>query len=143
MEKLTEDSSPQISVSEVTYNEDSGTALIKFETLQGEAKMTNLKILRWVVFAACMALLAILAIKFIIRILKVCSNHIDHYSLNTKTTQNHEHLNNEGKYLAVTSAPPSLTEARETYFDSSNIISIAQNQERLNREIKFLEQGKE
>lgn len=45
VEKLTEDSSPQISASEVTYNGDSGMALIKFETVQGEEKMTNLKIL--------------------------------------------------------------------------------------------------
>lgn len=43
----------------------------------------------------------------------------------------------------MTSAPPSLTEAREPDFDSSIIISIAQNQEKLNQEIKFLEQGKE
>ena len=35
VEKLTEDSAPQISASEVTYNSDQGTALIKFETVQG------------------------------------------------------------------------------------------------------------
>ena len=33
MEKLSEDSAPQITASEVTYNQDKGTALIKFETV--------------------------------------------------------------------------------------------------------------
>ena len=54
--------------------------------------MTNLEILGSVLFAGCMALLAIPAIKVIIRILKVCSNHMDHYSLDTKTTKNNKDL---------------------------------------------------
>ena len=59
LEILTEDSSPQISASEVTYNADSGNALIKFETVSGESEMTNLEILGWVLFSVCMVILAI------------------------------------------------------------------------------------
>ena len=99
--------------------------------------MTNLEILGKVLFTVCMALLAILAINVIIRILKVCSNHIYHYTINTKTTENHKDLNYEGKHLAVTSAPPLLTKAKDMDFNSCNIISINQNQEKLNWEIKF------
>ena len=44
VEKLTEDSAPKILASEVTYNSDQGTALIKFETVQGDSKMTNWEI---------------------------------------------------------------------------------------------------
>ena len=104
--------------------------------------MTNLEILGWVLFAVCMAILAILATKVIIRILKVCGNRTDHYTVNTKT-ENYEDLDYEEKYQAVTSAQLALTEAKDRDFDSSNIISITQNQEKINKEIKFLEQGKE
>ena len=58
-------------------------------------------------------------------------------------TVNHEDLDYEEKYQARTSAPSALTEGKDRDFDSSNIISITQNQEKINKEIKFLEQGKE
>ena len=58
MEKLTETSYPQLSSQKVTYNTDFGTALINFESLQGEkSKMNTLQIVGWVVFAAFIALL--------------------------------------------------------------------------------------
>ena len=104
VEKLTEDSSPQISASEVTYNAECGNALIKFETVSGESKMTNLEILGWVLFAVCMAILAIPATKVIIRILNVCGNRTDHYTINMKT-KNHEDLDYEEKYQAITPSP--------------------------------------
>ena len=44
MEKLTEDSAPQISTSEVTYNSDQGMALIMFETVQGDLRISNWEI---------------------------------------------------------------------------------------------------
>ena len=105
--------------------------------------MINLEICGWIVFTLCMALLAIPAIRAIIKILKVCNNRTDQYSLDTKATKDQDDQEKEGRYLAMTSALPSLTETMETKFYSSNIISIAQNQERLNREMKFLEQEKE
>ena len=82
-------------------------------------------------------------IKVIIRILKVCSNRTDHSNPDTKTTDDREDHDNEGRYLAITSAPLSQPQTKETDFNSNNIILIAQNQERPNREIKFLEQGNE
>ena len=71
VEKLTKDSAPQISASEVTYNSDSGTALIKFETVQGESRMTNWEICGWIVFTLCMVLLAIPALRAINRVIKL------------------------------------------------------------------------
>ena len=86
--------------------------------------MTNLEILGWVLFAVCMAILAIPATKVIIRILKVCGNCTDHYTINIKT-ENHEDLDYEEKYQAGTSTPSALTKGKDRDFDSSNIISIA------------------
>ena len=106
--------------------------------------MSNIKILGWVVFAACMALLAIPAIQVIIRILKICSNRMDHYNLDNNTAEDCEDQVGQGKYLAVTSAPPSQpgnhSMMKETDNNSNDFMSITQNQERLNREIKNLEQ---
>ena len=42
-------------------------------------------------------------------------------------TVNHEDLDYEEKYQAMTSAPPALTKAKDMDFDSNNIISIPQN----------------
>ena len=36
-----------------------------------------------------------------------------------------------------------MTEGKDSDFDSSSIKSITKNQEKINKEIKFLEQGKE
>ena len=144
MEKLTEESSPQISAQEVTY-----TALIKFKSLQGEtSKMNTLKIVGWVVFAVFMALLAILATKAIIKILKISNKRTDHYNLDNNTS---EEPKDQDKYLALTTTHPSHTRNpsmtkdldHDQYTDSSkNIISITYNQERLNRDIRYLEQEK-
>ena len=122
----------------MTYNADSDTALIKFETVFGESKMTNLEILGWVLFTVCMAILAIPATKIIIRILKICRNPMDHYTVDTKT-EDHEDLDYKEKYQAKTSATPAMTEGKGD-FDSGNIISITRNQDKINKEIKFLEQ---
>ena len=69
VEKLTDDSAPQISASEVTYNSDQGTSLIKFKTFQGDSKMTNWEICGWIVFALGMIVLAKLAIRSINRVI--------------------------------------------------------------------------
>ena len=140
VEKLTEDSSPQISASEVTYNADSGTALIKFETVSGESKMTNLEILGWVIFSVCMVILAIPAYKAIKKILNICGNCTDTYTVELKTSN--KDLDFEEKYQAKTSATPVITEDKGD-FDSGNIISIARNQDKINKEIRFLELEKD
>ena len=36
---ISKDPAPQISTSEVTWNQDQGTALFKFETVQGDSRM--------------------------------------------------------------------------------------------------------
>ena len=103
--------------------------------------MTNLESLGWVIFSVCMVILAIPAYKAIKKILNICGNHTDTYTVEMKT--NDEDLGYEDKYQAKTSATPAMTDGKDSDFDSSNIISITKNQENINKEIKFLEQGKE
>ena len=103
--------------------------------------MKNLEILGSVIFLVCMVILAIPAYKAIKKILNICGNCTDTYTVGTKTRD--KDLDYEEKYQAKTSATPAMTEGKDSDFNSSNIISIAKNQEKINKEIKFLEQGKE
>ena len=97
MEKLTENSSPQISGLEVTYNSYSGMTLIKFESLHGEAtKMSTLKIVGWGLFATFIILLAIPITKAIIKILKICNKRTNQYNLDNNTA---EEPMNQDKYM--------------------------------------------
>ena len=95
-----------------------------------------------------MALLAIPDTKAIIKILENCNKRTDHYNLDDNTS---EEPKDQDKYLAITTAHPSHAGNQSVTKDSdhdqyrkssNNIILIAQNQEHLNREIKYLEQGK-
>ena len=47
IEKISEDPAPQITASEVTWNQDQGTALFKIETVQGDSGISNCKICDW------------------------------------------------------------------------------------------------
>ena len=102
--------------------------------------MTNLEILGWVLFSVCMLILAIPAYKAIKKILNICGNRTDTYTVEMKTSD--EDLDYEEKYQAKTSATPAMTEDKGD-FDSGNTISIARNQDKINKEIRFLKLEKE
>ena len=72
-------------------------ALIKFESLQGEAtKMSTLKIVELGLFATFIVLLAIPVTKAIIKILKICNKRTDKYNLDNNTA---EEPMNQDKYM--------------------------------------------
>ena len=124
-------------------NQDKGMALFKIERIQEDSGISNLDICGWIVFALCMALLAIPAIRAIMKVIKVCNNCTEQYSLDTKISEDQEDLETEGKYKAVSYVPPSLTENKDMTFNPKTINSMTRNQERLDKEIKFLEKDKE
>ena len=75
--------------------------LVKFKSKEGENSTSILKIVGWVTLAACMALLIIPATKVIIRILKICGEKTDHYTLDEFTSSKSK---DQGKYLEKLSA---------------------------------------
>ena len=80
MERLTEQSSPQISGQDVTYNSDTSPAVIKFESFhsrsRGQNRMGTPKIVGWCLFGTFIILLAITIVKAIIKILKISNRKI-------------------------------------------------------------------
>ena len=59
VEKISEDPARQITASEVTWNQDQGTALFKIETVQRDSGISNWEICGWTVLALEMVILAI------------------------------------------------------------------------------------
>ena len=74
VEKLSEDPAPQITDSEVTWNQDQETALFKIETVQRDSGISNWEIGGYIMLALGMIILAIPAIKAIKQIVKSCGD---------------------------------------------------------------------
>ena len=51
VDKLSEDTAPQITASEVTWNQDQGTALFKIETVQRDSGILNWEIGGYIMLA--------------------------------------------------------------------------------------------
>ena len=81
VDKLSEDTAPQISASEVTWNQDQGTALFKIETVQRDSGTSNWEIGGYIMLALGMIILAIPAIKAIKWVIKSCGDRTRTYSL--------------------------------------------------------------
>ena len=105
--------------------------------------MTNWEICGWIVFTLGMVVLAIPAIRAINRVIKICGDGTQKYSLEEKYSQDQEDLETKGKYKAVSYTPPSLAEHKDTKFDPKPTNSMARIQEKLDKEIKFLEKDRE
>ena len=65
VDKLSDDSSPQITASEVTWTEDKGKALFEIKTVQRDSGFSAWGASRYIMLALGVILLAILAIKAI------------------------------------------------------------------------------
>ena len=143
VEKISKDSAPQITVSEITWNQDQGTALIKFETVQGDSRMSNWEICGWTVSALGIVILAIPTIRAINRVIKACGDHTKKYSLDKKHSKDQKDRETEGKYKAVSYTPQSLAEHKDTNFYPKPTNSMARFQEKLDNEINFLDKDRE
>ena len=135
VDKLSEDTAPQISASEVTWNQDQGTALFEIKTVQKDSGISNWAIGGYVVLALGMIILAIPAIKVIKWIIKSCGDRTRTYSIDEEEVENKKKP--IGKYSAVMYTPSSVeTEATGYNFKSST--SMTMLQDKLEQEISVL-----
>ena len=86
--------------------------------------MSNWEICGWIVFALGMVVLAILAIKAINRVIKVCGNHTRKYSMD-KNSKNQEDPETKGKYKAISYTTTSPTEHEDMKFGPKPTNSMA------------------
>ena len=84
VDKLSEDTAPQITASEVTWNQDQGTALFNIEIVQRDSGILNWEIGGYIMLALGMIILAIPAIKAIKWIVKSCGDHTRTYSIDNE-----------------------------------------------------------
>ena len=135
VDKLSEDSAPQITASEVMWNQDQGKALFEIKTVQRDSGISGWGIGGYIVLALGMIILAFPAIKAIKWIIKSCGDRTRTYSIDKKEVEDKKKL--IGKYNAVMYTPSSV-ETEATGYDPKPSTSMAMLQDKLEQEISVL-----
>ena len=105
VDKLSEDSAPQITASEVTWNQDQGKALFEIKTVQRDSGLSGWGIGGYIVLALGMIILAIPAIKAIQWIRKSCGGRTRTHSIDKEEAE--DKLEPIRKYNSVKYTPSS------------------------------------
>ena len=87
VDKLSEDSSPQITASEVTWTQDQGKALFEIKTVQRDSGLSGWGASGYIMLALGMILLAIPAIKAIQWIRRSCGGDSRTHSINKEEAE--------------------------------------------------------
>ena len=134
VDNLSEDSSPQISASEVNWIQDQGKALFEIKTFQRDSGFTAWGARRYIMLALGMILLAIPTIKFIHWIRKSCRGRSG-----THTTDEEESEDNREPVVIHNSVQysPSSEDTVRTAYDSKPTTSMAKLQDQLEHEIQI------
>ena len=138
VDKLSKDSAPQITASEVTWNQDQGKALFEIKTVQRDSGLSGWGIGGYIILALGMIILAIPVIKAIKWIIKSCGDRTRTYSIDKEEIEDKKERKSEGKYKAVVYTPSPI-ENDGTYYNSKPTTSMARFQEKLNNEISILD----
>ena len=140
VDKISEDNTPEISASEVTWNQDQGASLFKIETLQRDSGTSSLVIGGYIMLALGMILLALPALRAIKWVIKSCGGHTRTHSLDEEESEDKKERKTEGKYKTVvyTPSPPTPAENQERDDDSIPSTSMARFQDKLENEISIL-----
>ena len=140
VDKLSEDTAPKISASEVTWNQDQGAALFKIETLQRDSGTSSWIIGGYIMLALGMILLALPALRAIKWVIKSCGGCTRAHSLDDEESEDKKEHKTKGKYKTVvyTPSPPSPAENEGKDNDSIPSTSMARFQDKLENEISIL-----
>ena len=134
VDKLSEDSSPQITVSEVTWTQDQGKALFEIKTVQRDSRFSAWGASGYIMLALGMILLAIPAIKAIQRFKKSCGGGSRTQSIDEEETK--DKIEPVVRYNSVKYSPSSEETVRTAY-DSKPSTSMAKLQDQLEQEISI------
>ena len=135
VDKLSEDSSPHITASEVTWNQDQGKALFEIKTVQRDSGISGWGISGYIVLALGMIILAFPMIKAIKWIIKSCGDRNRAYSINDEEIEDKNRPTK--KYNAVMYTPAS-EETEATGHDPKPSSSMKMLQDKLEHEISVL-----
>ena len=140
VEKISEDNTPEISASEVTWNQDQGALSFKIETLQRDSRTLSWIIGEYIMLALGMILLALPAQRAIKWVIKSCGGHTRTHSLDDEESEDKKERKTEEKYKTVvyTPSPPSPAENKGRDDDSIPSTSMARFQDKLENEISIL-----
>ena len=135
VDKLSEDSAPQITMSEVTWNQDQGKTLFEIKTVQRDSGLSGWGVSGYIMLALGMILLAFPAIKAIQWIKKSCGGRTRTHSIKEEEAEDKQKP--IGKYNSV-KYTPSSEETEKTDYDSKASTSMAKLQDKLEQEISVL-----
>ena len=135
VDKLSEDSSPQITASEVTWTQDQGKALFEIKTVQRDSGLSGWGASGYIMLALGMILLAIPAIKAIQWIKKSCGGRSRTHSIDEEETK--DKIEPVVRYNSVKYSPSSEETVRTDY-NSKPSTSMAKLQDKLEHEISIL-----
>ena len=134
VDKLSEDSSLQIMVSEVTWTQDQGKALFEIKTVQRDSGLSGWGASGYIMLALGMILLAIPAIKAIQWIKKSCGGRNGNHTTDEEESEDNREpvvIHNSVKYC------PSSEDTVRLDYDSKSTTSIARMQEQLEHEMRI------
>ena len=135
VDKLSEDSSPKITGSKVTWTQDQGKALFEIKTVQRDSGLSGWGVSGYIMLALGMILLAIPAIKAIQWIKRSCGGRTRNHPIDEEEAE--DKLDSIGKYNSV-KYTPSSEGTEKTDYDSKPSISMAKLQDKLEHEISIL-----
>ena len=134
VDKLSEDSSPQITASEVTWTQDQGKALFEIKTVQRDSGFSAWGASGYIMLALGVILLAIPAIKAIQWIKKSCGGRSGTHTIEEEETE--DNIEPVIRYNSVKYSP-SLEETVKTAYNSKPSTSMAKLQDQLEHEIRI------
>ena len=134
VDKLSEDSSPQITASEVTWTQDQGKALFEIKTVQRDSGLSGWGASRYIMLALGMILLAIPAIKAIQWIKKSCRGGSGTHTINEEESE--DNIEPVVRHNSVKYSPSSEDTVRTAY-DSKPTTSMAKLQDQLEHKIRI------
>ena len=132
VDKLSEDSSPHITASEVTWNQDQGKALFEIKTVQRDSRISGWGISGYIMLALGMIILAFPMIKALKWFIKSCGDRNGAHSINDEEIEDKH--NPTEKYSAIIYTPASK-ETEDTGHDSKPSSSMKMLQDKLEQEI--------
>ena len=135
VDTLSEDSSPHITASEVTWTQDQGKALFEIKTVQRDSRISGWGISGYIMLALGMIILAFPMMKALKWFLKSCEKRNGTNSINDKEIEGR--YNPTEKYSAVIYTPASK-ETEDTGHGSKPSTSMNMLQDKLEQEISVL-----
>ena len=134
VDKLSDDSSPQITASEVTWTQDQGKALFEIKTVHRDSGFHAWGASGYIMLALGAILLAIPTIKAIQGIKKSCEGGSGTHTIKEEETE--DNIEPVLRYNSVKYSPSS-EETMRTAYDSKPSTSMAKLQDQLEYEIRI------